>query len=46
MVMMMFYLSDGKVAFSILRDNDGEYHIGLNGMPDLDYTLKVHGNIS
>jgi len=42
----VFYLSDGKVAFSILRDNDGEYHIGLNGMPDLDYTLKVHGNIS
>ena len=39
-------ITGGKVAISILQDDDGEYHIGINGMPDLDYTLKVHGTIS
>lgn len=39
-------LMDGKVSFSILKDNNGEYHIGINGMPDLNNTLKVHGTIS
>lgn len=38
-----FNLTDGKVAFSILKDNNGEYHIGINGMPDLNLNLKVHG---
>lgn len=38
-----FNLTDGQVAFSILKDNNGQYHIGINGMPDLDYNLKVHG---
>ena len=41
----IFNLVDGKVAFSILKDNNGEYHIGMNGMPDLEKTLKVHGTI-
>lgn len=40
-----FNLIDGKVAFSVLKDNNGEYHIGINGMPDLNITLKVHGTI-
>lgn len=39
-------LYDGKVAFSILKDANGDYHIGINGMPDLDYAMKVHGTIS
>lgn len=42
----IFYLTDGQVAFSILKDSNGNYHLGINGMPDLDYTLKVHGTIS
>lgn len=42
----VFDLSDGKVAFSVLKDSNGEYHIGINGMPDINYTLKVHGTIS
>lgn len=37
---------DGKVAISILQDSNGEYHIGINGMPDLNETLKVYGTIS
>ena len=41
-----YVIYDGQVAFSILRDNNGEYHIGINGMPDLNSTLKVHGTIS
>lgn len=40
-----FRLIDGKIAFSILKDENGEYHIGINGMPDLDHTLKVYGTI-
>ena len=42
----VFTLTDGKVAFSIFRDNNGEYHIGINGMPNANYTLKVHGTIN
>lgn len=41
-----FRLIDGKIAFSILKDENGEYHIGINGMPDLDHTLKVYGTIA
>jgi hypothetical protein len=40
-----FSLMDGKVAFSILKDQNGEYHIGINGMPDLNSTMKIYGNI-
>lgn len=39
-------ITDGKVAFSILKDRDGNYHIGINGMPDLNHALKVYGTIS
>lgn len=42
----IFRLADGKVAFSIFKDENGEYHIGMNGMPDKNYTLKVHGTVS
>lgn len=42
-VSSIFNLSDGKVAFSILKDSNGEYHLGINGMPDLNLNLKVHG---
>ena len=40
-----FTLVDGTVALSILKDGNGDYHIGINGMPDLNKTLKVHGTI-
>ena len=40
-----FTLVDGTVALSILKDSNGDYHIGINGMPDLNKTLKVHGTI-
>lgn len=42
----IFNLTDGQVAISILKDNNGQYHIGINGMPDLNKTLKVHGTIA
>ena len=41
----IFNLVDGQVAFSVLKDNNGQYHIGINGMPDTNITLKVHGTI-
>lgn len=36
-------VTDGKVAFSILQDSTGTYHVGIDGMPSLDYVLTVGG---
>ena len=41
-----FILTDGVVAFSVSKDNDGEYHIGINDMPDNDYTININGNVN
>lgn len=35
---------DGKVARTVYQDNDGEYHEGINGLPDANYTQIIHGN--
>ena len=37
-------ITDGNVAFSTLQDNNGKYHMGINGMPDLNHTAVIHGN--
>lgn len=38
-------IKDGKFAMIKGRDSNGDYHTGINGLPDNDYALKVHGNI-
>ena len=38
----IFNLVDGKVAFSVLKDNDSNYHLGFNGMPNNDYMVTAN----
>lgn len=38
-------IKDGKFAMIKGRDSNGDYHTGINGLPDNNYALKVHGNI-
>ena len=38
-------VSDGKVARTVYQDSYGEYHEGINGLPDDDYTQIIHGNL-
>lgn len=39
-------IKDGKFAMIKGRDSNGDYHTGINGLPDNNYALKVHGEIS
>ncbi len=39
-------IKDGKFAMIKGRDSNGDYHTGINGLPDDNYALKVHGEIS
>lgn len=41
----VFNLVDGKVAFSVLKDNNEEYHIGINGMPNNNFELNILGKL-
>lgn len=36
-------IEDGKIAISYFKDSDGEYHLGLNGMPREDSILAISG---
>lgn len=36
-------VTDGKVGFSMNKDENGDYHIGINGMPDDEYLIAVNG---
>lgn len=36
-------LTDGKVGFSLLKDNNGDYHCGINGMPLTNSPLALNG---
>lgn len=36
---------DGKVYQSVYKDDNGDYHIGLNDMPVEDYTVNIGGSI-
>lgn len=38
-------IKDGKFAMIKSIDSNGDYHTGINGLPDDDYALNVHGNI-
>lgn len=35
---------DGKVGFSRYKDSDGNYHYGINGMPNSSYNFNINGN--
>ena len=39
-------VTDGKIAEDTFQDSNGEYHRGINGLADSDYTLKVHGKFN
>jgi len=34
-------ITDGKVGFSLLKDGNGNYHMGIDGMPSLDSPLTI-----
>ena len=38
-------IPDGKVARTVYQDSEGEYHEGINGLPDANYTQIIHGNL-
>lgn len=38
-------ISDGKVGMSRYKDGNGDYHYGINGMPDSNHTLNIEGNL-
>lgn len=35
-------VTDGKVGFSMNKDSNGDYHIGINCMPDDDYLVALN----
>ena len=37
-------ITDGKIAKDTYQDDNGEYHIGINGLADGDFALKVYGD--
>lgn len=39
-------IKDGKFCMIKYRDSNGNYHTGVNGLPDPNYAFKVHGSIS
>lgn len=38
-------IKDGKFGMARWKDNNGNYHYGINGIPDANDTLWIHGNI-
>lgn len=38
-----YSITDGKVALSVLKDNSGDYHVGVNGMPILNSAFSING---
>ena len=36
-------VTDGKVGFSRYKDSSGNYHYGINGMPNSSYNFNVNG---
>lgn len=39
-------IDDGTLARDVFKDYDGEYHEGINGLADGDYTQTIHGDIN
>jgi len=39
-------VTDGKIAEDLYQDDDGNYHQGINGLADPNYTSIIHGNLN
>lgn len=39
-------ITDGKIARDVYQDSEGNYHQGINGMADSNYTEKIYGNLN
>ncbi len=39
-------ITDGKLARDVYQDINGNYHQGINGLADDDYTETIHGDIN
>ena len=39
-------VTDGKIAVDCFQDNYGNYHRGINGLGDINDTLRVYGNVT
>ena len=37
-------ITDGKIARDVYQDDDGDYHQGINGMADDNYTNMIYGD--
>ena len=37
----LVYITDGKVGMSLQQDNNGDYHAGINEMPDENYGVNT-----
>lgn len=38
-------ITDGKIARDVFQDGNGDYHQGINGLADGDYTEKIYGDV-
>lgn len=39
-------VTDGKLARDVYQDNNGEYHTGINGLANPNYTEEIHGTLN
>lgn len=37
-------ITDGQIGMARYKDRNGQYHYGINGMPDSNFTFNVAGN--
>ena len=42
----LIQITDGKIARDVYQDSNGDYHQGINGMADSNYTEKIYGNLN
>lgn len=40
----LIQITDGKIARDVYQDSNGDYHQGINGIADSNYTEKIYGN--
>ncbi len=39
-------ITDGKIARDVYQDVNGDYHTGINGLADSNYTENIHGSLN
>lgn len=39
-------VADGKIARAVYQDSNGDYHEGINGLPDSRYNQNIHGSFN